>query len=277
MPANGHVTPAALDGYLHRSLIDHARHEIKTHLAICEMCWQLRNRHRWDAARTHPLYADLERFLSDDFRPYFDSSRALAAEWDAANPATPDEVAEFFRTSTSYLYNLTIWEASGNRPRYLDAALSNLRRLGIRTIADFGCGIGNDTIPLYQQGFTVTGYDFTSPSTAFLRWRSNGAIPVVEPNQIEQAPAPDALWLIDTLDHLEDVDDHLGTVLSIVDTVVTENLTIHHGHSRKQFHHRRPFEELHALFQRHGLTSREGVPGDVQFWRRPDDAYHAVT
>lgn len=92
------------------------------------------NRFRWDQARSTSLHDDLAEFLGDDFRPYFDSSRALAQEWDIANPRTDVEIRDFFRASTSYLYNLVIWEASGNRPDYLTAALPILHRFQPRNI-----------------------------------------------------------------------------------------------------------------------------------------------
>jgi hypothetical protein len=88
---------------------------------------------------------------SRDFRLYFDSSRALAAEWDTANPRTNHDIVQFFRASTSYLYNLAIWEASGNRPHYLAHPLPILASHGTRTVLDYGCGIGSDTFPTPQR------------------------------------------------------------------------------------------------------------------------------
>lgn len=264
-----HVPATVLDGYLHRILPPAAHQRVREHLDHCERCWQAWNRHRWDAARPSPLYAQLAEFLGADFQPYYDSSRALAAEWDLADPRTGDEIAQFFRSSTSYLYNLAIWEASGNRPDYLHHALPELRRRGVRRVLDYGCGIGSDMIALRHNGFKVTGCDFRSPSTAFLHWRSTETIPVVEPGELSSIPTPNTLWVIDTLDHLTDIVTSLGEVLAVVDLVVCENLTAQRGHGSQRFHFRRPFPEIAEVFAYYGLTPSTATTSlPIMFWAR---------
>ncbi|MGH3913781.1 MAG: methyltransferase domain-containing protein [Pseudonocardiaceae bacterium] len=264
-----HLSSSVLEEYLHHTLPPSHHQQVRAHLDTCEPCWQAWNRYRWDAASTSPLYAQLAEFLGADFRPYFDSSRALAAEWDAADPRTEHAAAEFFRTSTSYLYNLTIWEASGNRPDYISRALPTLARHGTRTVLDYGCGIGSDAVPLRQSGFDVVGCDFHSPSTAFLRWRSQGGVPVIEPGEFGSIDEPDTLWVIDTLDHLTDIEASLGAILPVIALMVTENLSTNNGHGRQRFHYRRPFPKLAALFARHGLTpSTASANTPTMFWTR---------
>lgn len=264
-----HPSAASLDGYLHHALRPDHQQQVRAHLDACGPCWNAWNRHRWDAATSGPVYAQLVEFLGPDFRPYFDSSRALAAEWDAAHPRTEHDIAQFFRTSTSYLYNLAIWEASGNRPAYVPLALPTLARWGTRTVLDYGCGIGSDALLLRQSGFDVIGCDFRSPSTAFLRWRSQDEIPVIEPSELTSIIAPDTLWVVDTLDHLVDIETSLGTVLSAVDLMITENLTTHRGHGQQRFHIRRPYAELATLFARYGLAPIDhAATATVMFWTR---------
>jgi hypothetical protein len=264
-----HLPTAVLDRYLHHTLPPSVHQQVRVHLDRCELCWQAWNRHRWDAAQASPLYRQLAAFLGAEFTSYFDSSRALAAEWAAANPRTDHDIAQFFRTSTSYLYNLAIWEASGNRPDYLTHALPILARHGTQTVLDYGCGIGSDTLALHHRGYDVIGCDFHSPSTAFLRWRSEGAIPVIEPDKLDSITEVDTLWVIDTLDHLPDIDASLGALLSAIDLVVTENLSITRGHGRQRFHYRRPFPKLTALFARHRLIpSRTTANTPIMHWTR---------
>ncbi len=266
-----HLSTRDLDHYLRRKLPTTELDAARRHLADCDQCWDAWNRHRWDAAKSSPLLEALETFLGPEFRPYYDSSRALAESWDNANPQTPTEIATFFSTSIDYLYNLTIWQASGHRPAYVTDALPTLRSLGIRTILDYGCGIGNDTILLHENGFVVTGCDFASPSTAFLRWRTNNAIPVIEPPQIHAQPTPDALWIIDTIDHLSNIDDTIGPLLSRTPTLITERLDIKRGGNRKRFHHRRTRDQLCDVFGTHGLIpSARNQGASIEFWRRQD-------
>jgi SAM-dependent methyltransferase len=264
-----HLPTGVLDGYLHHTLPPDHEQQIRAHLDACGPCWSGWNRYRWDAAASSPVYAQLVDFLGARFRPYFDSSRALAADWDAAHPRTEHDIAQFFRTSISYLYNLVIWEASGNRPAYVPLALPTLVRRGTRTVLDYGCGIGSDTLPLRQSGFDVVGCDFRSPSTAFLRRRSHETIPVIEPGELASISTPDALWVIDTLDHLPDIETSLGSVLPTVDLMVTENLTANRGHGQQRFHIRRPYAALVTLFARYGLAPIDDpVTTTIMFWAR---------
>lgn len=255
MTTSVHPPTAMLDCYLRHALAPDHHQQVRAHLDACETCWDAWNRHRWDAAAGSPVYAQLVDFLGAAFQPYYDSSRALADEWDAANPSTEEEIAHFFRTSTSYLYNLAIWEASGNRPPYVPLALPTLAYHGTRTVLDYGCGIGSDTIPLGKAGFGVIACDFRSPSTNFMCWRSNESIPLIEPSEVGSIASPDALWVVNTLDHLADIRAALGGLLSTVSLVITENMTINHGHGRQKFHHRRSFAELASLFAEFGLSS----------------------
>lgn len=260
------ATSDLLDDYLHRHLPPETMTAVRTHLDVCERCWRVWNRHRWDAAAHHLLLSQLAEFLGPRFRPYHDSSKALAAEWGSAEPRTDAEVADFFRTSMSYLFNLTIWEASGNRPPYVTAALPTLEQHAVRTILDVGCGIGSDALALRHKGFTVTGCDYRSPSTRFMHHRTGGSIPVIEPDELHAMTTPDALWIIDTLDHITEIDQTLGTLLPSIRLMITEDLTGTRKHGNQRFHHRRQYGELTELFGVYGLTSI-GSDGICQYWR----------
>lgn len=95
----------------------------------------------------------------------------LTAEWDAAAPSTTAEERTFYATSLGYLYNLTIWEASGNRPPYLRQALPVLHDLTPRRV--IGCGIGSDALALHDLGYTVLASDLPSPHARFAAWRAH--------------------------------------------------------------------------------------------------------
>ncbi len=58
-------------------------------------------------------------------------------------------------------------------------------------------------------------------------------------------------------------------MLSVVDLVVTENLTANRGHGRQRFHYRRTFPEITTLFAHHGLVPSSTAPGaPIMFWTR---------
>lgn len=264
---------AKLGGYLRHALDPHEMGAIREHLDRCEDCWVTWNRFRWDKAEGTSLYRELRAFLGNSFTPYLDSSRELAREWEEAAPTCQTEVENFYRQSVSYLYNLAIWEASGNRPPYIQNAAQKLARAGSSVILDYGCGIGSDVIGLRELGFTVVPCDFISPSVEFLRWRlSNLGQPtnVFEPSKLDSAPKQDSLWVIDTLDHLPDVEECLGRLLTEMCLVVCEDLGSNRAHGKQGFHYRRSLDEIETIFNRYGLyLATVNNPADpLMYWKR---------
>lgn len=256
----------------HRMPADAAA-RLRSHLDACPDCWSAWNVYRWRRALDTELGRALRDFLGEGFVPFHDSSKALAAAWDAAAPATPRQRAGFFRASTDYLYNSTVWTASGNRPPYLAQALPVLRRLRAATVIDYGCGIGADTLGLLQAGFTVIPCDYDSPSTDFLRWRASRdgvRLRTVEPDRLAPPYDADTLWIIDTLDHLPDPYTALHEVLAAVRVVVTENLHHDRGHGTQRFHHRMAPDELTEFFAAHGFRPEPATPATrhLTIWLR---------
>ncbi|MBI1759044.1 MAG: methyltransferase domain-containing protein [Actinobacteria bacterium] len=269
-----------LDAYLRRSLNPERNHETRRHLDACPSCWTTWHRYRWDAARPSPLFGDLATFLGPAFIDYYDSSRRLAAEWDGAAATTPEQIRRFYADTPSYLYNQVIWHASGNRPPYLRDALPLLRRERSRTVLDYGCGIGADTLALRATGYTVIACDLDSPPTRFLRWRQARAgshEPVHQPDALPLAPTPDTLWIIDTLDHLPDL-DQLTPVLRQVRLVISEDLAATRTHGSQGFHLRRPAGEINAHLADQGLHPILTIPqsGSIDAWAAPRERPNRV-
>jgi SAM-dependent methyltransferase len=75
----------------------------------------------------------------------------------------------FYRTSHSYLYNLTAFAMTGTKLPYLNLLTRHIPR-GSRVL-DYGCGIGSDGLLLLEAGYRVEFADFDNPSTEYLRWR----------------------------------------------------------------------------------------------------------
>jgi hypothetical protein len=267
--------PAAeplLMAYLRHRLPPAAHTALRDHLDSCVTCWQRWNRYRWDHAAGTALYEQVRAFLGRGFTPYLDSSRELAASWRHASPADDEQVRAFYQKETAYLYNLAIWEASGNRPRYVQYALPDLRQAEVTTIVDFGCGIGSDTIELRAHGFTVFPVDLPSPHADFASWRMRHAgqpSHITDPRDISTVPAADAVWVIDTLDHLPDLDQALGRLLQSACLVITENLHDRKAHGAQGFHHRRAATDVQAGFATYGLVTQDADSDyPLIFWRK---------
>jgi len=109
---------------------------------------------------------ELRAYLGDDFDWHLLFRHTHAVDDEHGRMA--DEAA-FFRTSTMYLYDLTVFGLSRTKAPYLDE-LRALVPAGA-AVLDYGCGTGNDGLQLLEEGYRVSFADFDNPSTRFLRWR----------------------------------------------------------------------------------------------------------
>jgi hypothetical protein len=273
---NCETTLTLLGAYLTHVLTPGASSQVRRHLDDCDRCWSDWNACRWDRASGTQLYRDLRAFLGPRFRPRWDSSRALAVEWQQADPQTPGQAADFFRNSLAYLHNLVIWEASGNRPAYVAAASPLLAILGARSIIDYGCGTGSDTLALRHLGYNVLPCDYHSPSTRFFTWRAgreDSDPRITEPGELPAVLAADTLWIIDTIDHLADLAADIGRLLATVKIIICERMTADRAHGQHGFYHRRPATEIHHLYQSCGFRPAQppSAASPIECWTRPAD------
>ncbi|MCY0935968.1 hypothetical protein [Streptomyces sp. H34-S4] len=273
------TTRAIFDSYLLRALPAKQSCGVRDHLDACTSCWNRWNIHRWDRAAGSPLLAELRTYLEESGLPYTpmrDSSRELAESWYHTTPS-PTSRADFFRSSEAYLYNLTIWQASGNRPPYVAQAEQLLARHDITTITDLGCGIASDTLDLAGLGYSLTPVDYDSPSTRFARWRLRRAGhdgTIHQPGLLPQSLAPEALWAIDTLDHIPDLDTQLGPLLSQCRLVITETQQPARSHGNHRYYIRRTSGELNQVFAAHNLHPQPPDPRtpNLCVWSTPRSA-----
>ncbi|MHB8682288.1 MAG: glycosyltransferase [Acidimicrobiales bacterium] len=145
---------------------------------------------------------ELKEYLGDRFdeRLLYGHAPAVDAERDAA----PDE-ATFYRTSQSYLYDLTAFASWGTKAPYL----ADLRALvpAPARLLDYGCGIGADGLRLTAAGYHVSYADFANPSTSYLRWRlqRRGLDAPVYDVEADEIPGDfDAAFSFDVIEHVED-------------------------------------------------------------------------
>ncbi len=278
---NCNVTKTHLEAYLTHALRIAAANQVRQHLDDCPCCWNTWNEYRWERASRTPLYHDLASYLGPRFRPGFDSSRALAREWAQTAPRTPDQIADFFRSSLSYLYNLVIWEASGNRPGYCVTAAPLLAQLGAQTVIDYGSGIGSDTLALRSLSLNVIPCDYSSPSTRFYQWRARRLQQdprFYEPGHLPQPLSADTMWIIDTLDHLPDLEASIGHLLATtrIRIIICENPAAGRGHGHQGFHHRRHATDIAMFYTGHGFQQAAlgDVASSIQCWARPRRDQH---
>jgi 2-polyprenyl-3-methyl-5-hydroxy-6-metoxy-1,4-benzoquinol methylase len=153
---------------------------------------------RWEGERG---LAELRDYLGDAYDER--RLREHMHEVEREEAEAPDE-ATFYRTSESYLYDLTVFAMSGTKSPYL----RDLRRQvppGSRLL-DYGCGIGSDGLRLIELGYQVSFADFANPSTAFLRWRLDRREKVAEVFDVDgEVPTGfDAVYCWDVIEHIDD-------------------------------------------------------------------------
>jgi GT2 family glycosyltransferase/2-polyprenyl-3-methyl-5-hydroxy-6-metoxy-1,4-benzoquinol methylase len=128
--------------------------------------------------------------------------------------AVGDEAA-FYRSSESYLYDLTVFAMSGTKVPYR----RDLRRLcpPPARLLDWGCGIGSDGLRLIADSYDVSFADFDNPSTRYLRWRlaQRGLTAAVYDLDGGAIPAGfDLVYAFDVIEHVDDPFEMLGEMES---------------------------------------------------------------
>lgn len=119
--------------------------------------------------------------------------------------ASAGDEASFYRTSESYLYDLTAFAMAGTKAPYL-AELRSLVPAPARLL-DYGCGIGTDGLRLAADGYDVSYADFANPSTAYLSWRLECrglSSPVYDLDGGEVPGGFDAAYSFDVIEHVDD-------------------------------------------------------------------------
>lgn len=176
------------------------------HIDSCANCWDLWNQVRWDSAKQSIGMKELREYLGSDFIEYFDSSWALADEWNNKNPTTKNEILDFYKNTKNYLFNLVIWYESGDR-RNFHADLERLiSEFSIKSVIDFGCGVGSDTLYLLENNMRTFMVDFNCPSADFLKWRIKKRNlfggDFINADEIGMLPDGEMFWTIDVLEHM---------------------------------------------------------------------------
>src|SRR4051812_12519500 len=95
---------------------------LRDHVDSCPSCWSVLLASRWKVAERSESFADLRDFLGSEFQYGIDSSWLLVDDWNSRPRDTPEEIAAFYRETPWYLYNLVLWDASGQRPPYVTMA-----------------------------------------------------------------------------------------------------------------------------------------------------------
>lgn len=135
----------------------------------------------------------------------------LADAWRRADPKSPVEILDFYRSTDLYIWEQVQWHASASRTPYWQALRTLVEcfppTAGFRRVYDFGGGIGTDALYLASRGYEVTLVDVDGPSFRFAqhRFRRRGLQARFEVSH-STLPAPsntyDIILCFDVFEHL---------------------------------------------------------------------------
>jgi 2-polyprenyl-3-methyl-5-hydroxy-6-metoxy-1,4-benzoquinol methylase len=85
---------------------------------------------------------------------------------------TKKEALDYFYRNTEmyYPYGLIDWEIREDRPVLTNKLIKFCKEFCIKSVFDFGMGIGSDAIPLAKEGIQVSGCEI-GKHVGFLKWR----------------------------------------------------------------------------------------------------------
>ncbi len=129
--------------------------------------------------------------------------------WEAQGPMTTERTEAFYKQTPNYFYDLGWWHLYSDEKRQWDLKLVELVREKYkpRTVLDFGCGTGNNSVMLARAGYEVTLADLDSKTLDFALsrmkrhdlpfkvWRTD-----TEP--MPPLPSYDLILALDVLEHL---------------------------------------------------------------------------
>lgn len=82
-----------------------------------------------------------------------------------------EELIEFYRYTDNYILELTEYHSTHAR-RYMTSEIAKrIRHYNLDNVLDYGCGIGEDSIALLDNGFNTTLCDIAGKTFDFAKWR----------------------------------------------------------------------------------------------------------
>ena len=99
---------------------------------------------------------------------------SVAQEWNARRlrkESPPSDVVEFYRTTTSYLFDLTTFNSVYPHTATLESLVEMARKQGLTKVLDFGSGIGSVGLFFALNGMEVTLADVSEPLMEYAAWR----------------------------------------------------------------------------------------------------------
>lgn len=176
---------------------------------------------------------------------------------------TQDKVEDFYKSCTYYLYELPLWNAECNRPKYLNLiCLPYLKRNHYKKVIDFGGGAGDLCIELAKNGIEVTYCDIGECLFNFAKWRFAGRnLKIRMVNGLDKINDEfDCIFSFDAFEHMKDLPavlkklvSHLKNGGSLIFSGAFSGGTLHLEENEKY----NEFKDLDTLMRNQDLTFQD--------------------
>lgn len=203
---------------------------------------------------------------------------ALAAEWDAARPTTPDRIHAFYQSSKRLGADLDAWHQTPERQSWTAMLVHVARESGAAQAVDIGCGAGHDLLAIRQalpmstvQLYGVEPNETLRASISFSRCDIQ-VVASVEDAPIETA---DLLVCVDVLEHIPDPETFLGGIAqrAPVGCLLFETCPTHDHSTPLHLEANRGWQPGRVM-ERHGWRIVDEVQNRVRVWKRLAETGH---
>lgn len=196
---------------------------------------------------------------------------ALAAEWAANPPTTPDAIHRFYRTSERLGDDLEAWHQTPERKSWTDMLVHVARESEAQRVVDIGCGGGHDLAAL-RQALPSAALFGVEPNAALRDAGQASAAATIVPD-IAQAPLEmaDLLVCVDVLEHVPDPEAFIAGIAqrAPVGCLLFETCPTHDHSTPLHLESNRGWHPGHVL-EAYGWRIVDEVQNRVRVWKRLD-------
>lgn len=137
------------------------------------------------------------------------SNEDAAKEWNDKKPNNESSFIKFYEESKHYTEAMATYNAMGKKLRLIEKICKIMKTIpSIKTVVDYGCGVGSDSLHLRDLGYKVIAMDVKGIALQFSKYRFNKYgvkdIKVVISTKSSKIPKADLILSLDTLEHVFD-------------------------------------------------------------------------
>lgn len=196
------------------------------------LSWENKAYKRWAAreGRRIQLYDETVREISEYTGESIDTVRQKHHLGPRSEPAfaifqeqdklTVNNVEQFYKEATYYLYELPLWNAERARPLYLYRVVRPyLEKYGCSDVLDFGGGTGDLCLQLADRGIQMNYCDIGKEVAEFARWRFERRklhVPMVDSLDGLSGRSFDAIISFDCFEHIKGLDTVVQRLVQLI-------------------------------------------------------------